>query len=958
MSGFLESLAKHFYSKHGSDISKFTIVFPNRRAGLFFTDYLNKHIRDTVFAPEIKTISEFFIDSSPLHVADPLSLAFRLYKIYCDVTGSKESFDTFHSWGEMLLNDFDDVDKYLVNADALFRNISELKEIDALFSGFDEEALKHLSVFWKSFDGNGQSYNQNEFIRVWQALLPVYKKFGLSLRDEGMAYEGMVYRELAEKLSAKNELFEGKRFVIAGFNALNRCEEKLFSYLRDNRYVEFYWDYDKYYVEDQMQEAGLFMRKNLQLFPQKEYPYDINAFSDEGKKMKIVDVPSHVGQSQVASKELLSWKSDSRKFDDTAVVLCDEELLMPVLGVLPEVYNKVNVTMGFPLKSTPAYSLITHMIELQRNLKRESGKVLFYHKNVLALLNHQMVSVLEPKLRRKVADYIISYNKIYLTAEEIAGSEILASLFSSPDTISGLSDYFLNMIREVFLHLQESSEGGNSEVYREYLYRLYLTINRLKDILENDGEKIFGKTDFINRDTYFNFLDSYLRGISVPFEGEPLEGLQVMGILETRTLDFKNLVILSMNDGIMPKTSSSGSFIPYNLRRGFGLPSYEEQNAMYAYYFYRVLQRAENVTFVYNSSADGLFTGEKSRYLYQLQMETGFEIEEATSNYEISTVETKAITIEKSETVMRSLEGYTKGKRVLSPSAIDKYITCPLQFYFCYSAGLKEPDVITEDVDAMTFGNLFHEAMEKLYKPYLNSEITAGEISSIAEDEEKIRDAILYAFRSSYFKGIKESDVLDLNGRNLLIYEIVKKYVVKVLDIDAKRAPFKIEGLELRVETSFPLGDGKRIVGIGGIIDRLDEKDGALHVLDYKTGSADISFGIVEELFDLEKDNRNKAALQTLIYSYILLKNRGDEVSVVPGIYILRNVFEDKFSPSLRCKEDGNDPVNFRDKIERFETKLLELLEEIFNPELPFVQTENEKSCKYCAYNEICRRGG
>jgi CRISPR/Cas system-associated exonuclease Cas4 (RecB family) len=958
MDGFLESLAKHLYAKHGSDISRLTMIFPNRRAGIFFKDYLNRQVKDTLFAPEIMTISELFTENSLLHVADPLSLVFRLYKIYCEVTGSKEPFDTFHPWGEMLLNDFDDVDKYLVEAGDLFRNVSELKEIDVLFSGFDDEAIKHLSVFWQSFENKEQSFNQKEFIRVWQALFPVYKELRLSLRGEGMAYEGMVYRELVEKLhGGKDELFEGKKFVIAGFNALNRCEERLFAYLRDNRYVEFYWDYDNYYVDDKMQEAGLFMRKNLRLFPQKEFPYSIDAFKKKSKKIKIVNVPSHVGQSQVASRELQNRKSGKNEFDDTAVILCDEELLMPVLGVLPEEYNKVNVTMGFPLKSTPAYSLVSHMIELQRNVRKETGKVLFYHKNVLALLNHQMVSMLEPELRRKVAGYIISNNKIYLSVEEIGESEILASLFDSPETTLGLSGYFLNMIRKIFNHLQENSKGENSEVYREYLYRLYLTINRLKDILENDGEKIFGKTDFINKETYFNFLDSYLRGISVPFEGEPLEGLQVMGILETRTLDFKNLIILSMNDGIMPKTSSSGSFIPYNLRRGFGLPSYEEQNAMYAYYFYRVLQRAENITFVYNSSADGLFTGEKSRYLYQLQMESGYEISEVTSTYDIATVTPKSITIEKSDEVMKSLEGYIKGERTLSPSAIDKYITCPLQFYFRYSAGMEEPDEITEDVDAMTFGNIFHETMEWLYKPHLHKEVNANELNAIVKDKEKIKDAILYAFRSSYFKGIKESDELELNGRNLLIYEIVNKYVVRLLKLDIKRAPFKIAGLEQRVKTLFPLSDGKRIVSIGGIIDRLDKKDGALHVLDYKTGSADISFGIVEELFDPEKVNRNKAALQTLIYSYVLLKERDSETDVVPGIYILRNIFEDKFLPELKCKEDGNKPVNFRDKIDRFETKLLELLEEIFNPDIPFSQTTKEESCKYCAYNEICRRG-
>ena len=957
MQGFLASLAAHLYEVYGDKISDQMVIFPNRRAGIFFNNYLNRQVSQPIFSPEIVTISDFFASQTDLHVADPLTLVFYLYEIYREVTGSSESFDDFYFWGDMLVNDFDDIDKYNVNAAQLFQNISDLKEIDLLFQDYDEEHREHLTGFWRSLSNREKTPNQSEFLRIWQSLYPVYEKFGQRLRDEGIAYEGMVYRDTVQRIRAKKlELKHGGDIILAGFNALNRCEELLFGFFRETGKAKFYWDYDRYYLDDPQQEAGLFMRKNLKNFPQAASLGGESHFMQHPPHIEIINVPSQVGQAQVASNRLMKIPVPDRQFDDTAVVLCDEGLLLPVLGALPQQIGKVNVTMGFPVNASPAYSLVNQLIELQRNIRHHDGTV-FYYKNVLALLGHQLISGIEPEWCRKLTEEIISQNMVYLPVKKLQRTSFLRQIFEVPDTIETYSDYFLQIIRSVFTGLPSDENENRHKLHKEYLFQLYLAVNRLKDVLETRGKKVLGNKDFLTRETYFRFLSQHLGGITVPFEGEPLQGLQVMGILETRTLDFRNLVILSMNDGVMPKTSAKASFIPYNLRRGFGLPSIEEMNAMYAYYFYRLLQRAENVTFVYHSGTDGLFVGEKSRYLYQLQMETSLEIKETSVSMEVSTLSPLPVTVQKTAEVMLPLQPYLDGTRALSPSAIDKYLTCPLQFYFRYCAGLEEPDEVTEEVDARIFGNLFHDTMEALYSPFLGKEVIPEAVQHLMDDELKIQELLLKSFRRNYFKGGEDGEPVVLRGRNWLVGEIVKKYIRKVLELDKKRAPFIIEGLEEKFKAGFTLTDGKRNVLVGGKVDRIDKRNGALEILDYKTGKAELSFTMLDDLFDHEKTNRNKAALQTLIYAAVVHANRKSELVIQTGIYALRRIFEKDFQPVVTSKELGNQPVNYVEHQEVFNEKLLHLLDEIFDVTVPFVQTEKEETCRYCAYKNICRRG-
>jgi len=971
MQGFLKKVASHLFEKHGSNINLLTIVFPNRRGEVFFTHYLNSLITEPMISPELITVNDLFSSLSSLHVPDRLSLILRLYKVYREYTNANELFDDFYFWGDMLINDFDQVDKYLVNAHDLFTNVTEIKEIDARFSALNKDEKERLGNFWKTLTGNDKTLNQQEFIRLWNDINGVYEKLKSRLVNDGLAYEGMLYREVAEQIINNNpSIFGNKHFVFVGFNALNRCEEVLFDHLQKYGKAVFYWDFDNYYLKDDTQEAGYFLRKNIVRFPHSGYLADCEILTSSSKSMKIINVSSQVGQAQAAASELMGQFEGKLNFDETAVVLCDEELLLPTIFALPENIGSVNVTMGYPLKMTPVFSLITSLIDLQKNCRKSVDDILFYNKDVVNILSHQLVIDFEPLKGKQLIDMILVNNAIYLSAKEFGGNSLFRQMFVAPQNISELADYFPGILKTIFLHWKgkktdetiiksrqnEISQHDNVSLYREYLYQSVLAANKLKDIILNDVIKLFESDSFFSRDTFFRLLLQYLRGLAIPFDGEPLDGLQIMGILETRTLDFRNIIFLSMNEGIMPKISSSGSFIPYNLRRVFGLPTVEEQNAMYAYYFFRLLQRAENLTYIYDSSAGGLLTGEKSRYLYQLLLDSPFKILEINTVFNIKNIPYQPISIVKDENVMASLNKYLNGNSELSPSAIDKFLTCPLQFYFRYSAGLAEPEEISEEVDPMLFGLLFHDTMENIYQPFIGKVVEIKDLDTIINDQELIANTIISSFRKIYFKGIKDGEKVQLFGRNWLVFEVVKKYVNQILAVDRNRSPFEIVGLERKVRISIPINESQQNVLIGGTIDRLDRVGNTMYILDYKTGKADLSFTLLSALFDKEEKTRNKAAFQILVYSYILNKNQPEYTVILPGIYSLREIFKDGYNPSLYSKEIGNQQVNFISIAAKFEIHFRLILEEIFNIALPFSQTTNPENCKICPYRQICRK--
>ncbi len=950
---FLKEIAHSLYQIHGQRIADLTIVFPNRRAGLFFTEYLNRTITGPLFSPEIITIQELFAHISPLYSEDPLQLIFRLYKIYSRLSGSKDSFDEFYLWGEMLLHDFDQVDKYRVDAELLFTNITDLKEIDEHFKDWNADRKDEITLFWKSLNSGDQKQDQKEFTRLWQVLYPVYKQFKEELYSNQIAYDGMLFRDAVENPGTIFDDYLSERvFVVAGFNALNKCEKELFHLLRSKEKISFYWDYDIYYLDDNIQEAGHFMRENLQLFPQKDIPFATDWLKPE-REFRIFHTPSQMGQAQIAANELSLRAGEIKGFDDTAVVLCDEELLMPFLSALPVEISKVNVTMGLPLKQTPLFSLMNLLISLQKANKREAESRLFHYKIVIDILNNQLIQSVYPAECKSITDNIVRKNLLYVKSGEICTNELFSRIFVYHDSVSDLPDYFLAILHGLFLFWGEKSGENYAENYQEYIYQIYLAVNKLKNILFQEGAEIMGTRDFLSRETLFKLMLQYLNTLSVSFEGEPLAGLQVMGILETRSLDFRNLILLSVNEGIMPKENTSGSFIPYNLRRGVGLPTMEEQNAMYAYYFYRLLQRAENVTIIYNSGSNGLKTGEKSRFIYQLQLESSFKVTETGIENAIDPVPNYPITIEKKGKVAEVLEGFLKNGKRISPTALDQYLHCPLSFYFKYIAHFEEEDSVTEEVDARMFGKIFHSAMERLYAPFLEKTIDSATLKSLSVNDITINNALQAAFHELFFKSEGDIDNFSLSGRNILVYEVIGKMVRQTILVDSKKTPFILKGLEQRAETTIGIRGGTDAVRIGGIIDRIDNLSGATEIIDYKTGTTEHVFDNVQDLFDREAKKRNKAAFQTLVYGCIWDKMHPESSPIYPSVYALKNIFKEEKS-RLTIKNDGLREVNYGLVKHQFEPLLTDLLEEIFNPDFAFSQTSVVENCNYCNFSSIC----
>ncbi|WP_321515468.1 PD-(D/E)XK nuclease family protein [Marinifilum fragile] len=954
MNSFLQQITKELYSKYTKELSDCILVFPNRRAGLFFSKYLNELVEQPLWAPRVFTISEFFRSLSDLQIEDNLGLLFRLYKIYVKRMKVSESFDEFYHWGEMLLGDFDDLDKYRGNAEHLFQNLADEKEIENLFDYLTDEQVEAIQAFWSSFKPEKYSEHQKEFVNLWENLFGIYTDLREELKSEKLAYEGMASRNLIDGLESGGIQIDAKKVIFVGFNALNKCEIDLFEFLKKKELAEFYWDYDESYLKNPYHEAGLFLRDNIRRFPAPKTELSFSNIKENQAKVEFVSLSSEVGQAKYAHSVVQAFcKDEDVAPEETAIVLADEELLLPVLHSIPEVVENVNVTMGYPAKNTPVASLLRLVIDMQKSSRKVAGEVEFHHKEVLALLNHQYLNSVNPELAHELTQNILTTNKIKVPQKLLTGDEVIEKLFTPVKDVNQFAMYLLNLLQNVYQRLETKEEEKSlvDKIEQEYIYHLFLAIKRLKSLLDQHEIEV-------KQDTFYKILEKMIQSLSIPFEGEPLAGLQVMGILETRLLDFKKLVVLSMNEGKLPKTGTANSFIPYHLRKGFGMPTIDHQDAIFAYYFYRLIQRADDIKLLYSTQSDGIRTGEMSRFLYQLKYESDFDIEESSPGYDISLKEAKPISVEKNERILNRLAEYCGDQfRSFSPSALNTYLACPLSFYFKYIAGLKEPDQVLEEIDPPTFGNLFHNTLEDLYKPFVGKILEREDLEIIRKDKNLIETKLKTAFRDTYFKTPKDKEV-QISGRNLLIFDILKKYIDRILVLDQQFAPFQILSLEDEYRIQIPIS-GDRKVNIKGLIDRVDRANGTIRILDYKTGKADLFFKDIESLFEKEGKNRNKAAFQTLLYCLFYEDKTKAAEAISPGVYSLKEFFNNKFTCMLARKEGRSKPEpvdDYRVYKEEFTKALQEMFEEIFDPKIPFTQVENQDACRTCLYAEICHR--
>ncbi len=955
MSTFLKQVTQELLERYGDKLTHCLLVFPNRRAGLFFSKYLNESVINPTFSPEVLTINELIKKWSPLMVEDNLALLCRLYKIYCSVCKSKETFDEFYHWGEMILGDFDDLDKYRVDAKDLFKNLADEKEIVNLFDYLDEEQIKAIRSFWSTFNPEKLSEHQHQFVSVWEALFTIYSNLRTELEREGLAYEGMASRLVVDRLENKEIELDYEKIIFIGFNALNKCEKGLFSCLKERNQAEFYWDYDESYVKNPYHEAGLFMRDNLRHYPAPKTAVSFKNIVAERAPIEFISLSSEVGQAKFAHKYLKEYAEQKDvSLEETAVVLADEELLLPVLNSIPKNVKHVNVTMGYPAKNTPVASLLGLIIDLQKGGRKQETEFVFHHKQVLALLNHQYLNAINPKLADRLAQQIIKSSWVYVNCKILVGDLVLEKLFVPLESVSQVSSYLLDLLQAIYknLDLDSQNEGRLDKIEKEYIYHLFLAIKRLTGLLKQHQIEI-------KLDTFYRLLDKMIQSLSVPFEGAPLEGLQVMGILETRLLDFKRLIVLSMNEGKLPKTGSANSFIPYHLRQGFGMPTIDHQDAIFAYYFYRLIQRPEEIKLLYSTQSDGIRTGEMSRFLYQLKYESPFKIQEKHPLQDIVVADVKPIHVVKNERILEQLNTYCdSGERSFSPSALNSYMTCSLRFYYRYLAGITEPDTIIEEVDPPMFGNLFHQAMEELYKPYIGKTINKADLEELRKNKKEQKSVLEATFKKLYFK-LNEEQIVEINGRNRLIFDIILKFIDRLLKIDSELAPFKMIALEGRYKIQMPLKSDNRKVNIAGIIDRVDQVENKIRVIDYKTGEAELNFKTIESLFELGGKKRNKAAFQTLLYCLFYDMKHGDNMAISPNVYGLKSIYNSSFSCVLQQKEEKGKAVPVESYLGykyEFTDALTKLLEDIFNPEIPFSQVEDANACRTCPYIELCHR--
>ncbi|MDU7570383.1 MAG: PD-(D/E)XK nuclease family protein [Bacteroides sp.] len=959
MESFLKLVAADLYKHTEGNLAHTAVVFPNKRAGLFFNEYLAQESDSPIWSPAYVSISELFRSLSPWEVGDPVKLVCELYKIFRRETQSTETLDDFYFWGEMLISDFDDADKNKVDTDKLFSNLQDLRNIMDDYTFIDDEQEEAIRQFFQNFSIERRTALKKRFISLWDVLGNIYKGFRESLASQNIAYEGMMYRHVIEHLDVDKLPYE--KYVFVGFNVLNKVEHTLFTQLKDAGKAVFYWDYDEFYMKENRQavthEAGEFIRRNLRDFPS---PLSGELFKNLSKPKEVHYIASSTENAQ--ARYLPQWIRNNLTTPEkeTAVVLCNEALLQPVLHSLPAEVKHVNITMGFPLSQTPVYSFLIALLELHTHgFNFKSGRYTF--QSVVTLLKHPytrqltgQAELLEKELTRN--------NRFYPLPGELGKDEFLTRLFTPLSGNLNLCIRLSETLQQVAGIYQANTSGTEdtdafNQLYRESLFKAYTTINRFRTLIEEDELTV-------QSETFRRLLVKVLSATNIPFHGEPAIGMQVMGVLETRNLDFRHLVLLSVNEGQLPKSGGDSSFIPYNLRKAFGMTTIEHKIAVYAYYFYRLLQRAERITLMYNTSSDGLNRGEWSRFMLQFLIEWPHPITRQFLEAGQSPQGTSPITVEKTPDVMRRMQSLfdvrANPKAKFSPSALNYYLDCPLKFYYRYVAGLSAPDEVSAEIDSATFGSIFHYAAEHIYKDLTThgKVINKEALETLLRNEVKLQDYVDTAFKKLFFN-VPQNEKPEYNGVQLINSAVIARYLKQLLQNDLRYAPFTFIASEMEVDEPIDIQTPKGVIKsrIGGIIDRMDSKDGTLRIVDYKTGGDADTPPHVESLFIPDK-KRSNYVFQTFLYAAIMCRKQ-PTMKIAPALLYIHRAATETYSPVIQMGEPRKPKEAVEDfsKYEKeYRERLQGLLEEIFNPEKSFTQTEIIEKCTYCDFKALCKR--
>ena len=959
MKSFLEYVAEDILRKYGTDLSRITVVFPNKRASLFLNEHLARLAGKPIWSPAYITISDLFRKHAKRQVADPIKLVCELHKSFVTQTGTDETLDHFYGWGQLLLNDFDDIDKQLADADRIFANLSDLHEMDD-DSFLSDEQRQVLRRFFSNFSDSHNSELRQRFHRLWSRMGNIYHDFNQRLEAQGLAYEGALYREVVEGEGWKEEgeysttdkspstIHHTPYTLFVGFNVLLNVEQRLFNILRREDKARFYWDFDHYYMKDN--EAGHFISQYLADFPNELDINDGNIYQcfSQPKRISIASAATENIQARYAAtwlKKLMSaaTEKDAKTISrETAIVLCNEGLLPVIVHCLPEEVHEVNITTGYPLAQAPVASLITHLIALRRDGYDHSRKH-FRMRQVGTLLRHPYLLSASPQIGALLQQ--LKEEKNYFPTTEQLCVDDLTTLLFRPFAPQHSNEELLAWLCDVMQHIAKSL--GTDDVLRsESLFRAYTLLNRLLN-LSKDGDLV---TDII---TLGRLITQLMQTTTIPFHGEPVEGLQVMGILETRNLDFRHLLILSAQEGNMPRGQSDTSFIPYSLRKAYGLTTPEHKVAIYSYYFHRLLQRAEDVTIVYNdSTADGQ-KGEKSRFLLQLMVESPHPISFLTLQGGQDGTQRQP----------QPVENRAQLPKLLSPTAINSYLRCPLLFHYRYVCGIKETDETDDDtIDNRSFGIIFHEASRILYAPFVEQkrQIHASDIDRLLNDKVDIERAVDMAFRQELFKirDDRPNFCPRLNGLQLINREVIIHYLRQLLQLDRKLTPLTILDLEGEVKMPLPLQGESERAFIGGRIDRLDKITNSegrtyIRVIDYKTGSHRMKpLADVDAVFKQESlKEHSDYYLQALLYALIVARKQ-QQTPVAPALLFIQHAGVENYDPVLHFGKNAISDVTLY--ADRFMEQLSDVINRMFDHSQPLQPTTDQERCKRCPYRQLC----
>lgn len=949
MSAFLYTVAEDLIHRFGNDLKDVAIVFNNKRPIVFLKKHLADLSKKPIFSPSFFTIQSFFSLSSEQIQADFIMRFFVLHKAYNELLRSEGKNeigpDDFLPMAEIILRDFDQIDFDLVDPFDIYSYLKDLAVIEQQFPLLTVEQLEYLTQFWSSFSNEKQVYIQAKFIELWERLPVLYEFFQTKLKEQNLSSISTIYRELANGTAVKgNFVNDFKQVVFIGFNALNKAEATLFKKWQREEKAIFYFDADPYYMKDPIQEAGLFLRKNTMEHRLEnalgEFP---NVLNDPTKGISVFPVIGHVAQAKILTKILDESIYGS---SETAIILADESLLVPVLQTIPNEL-KINITMGFPISQSPLFGFLDlwmtvqeHLFEFKTgNLKKDDISAFLSHSlSGMSTIEHdRLMHILDHWRPDEIPIDALSFNPPIAEAFFKGNSSGLALIDSLEKLISKLYEWLLN---EKKLHLIESS----------LLVRLSKAIS-----LMNDSLTIYNKQ--ISVPLSIAFIRKSLIGIAAPIEGEPLDGIQVMGMLESRCLDFNEVIILGANEGVLPHLSISPTFIPDSLRRAFGLPVLENQDALSAYLFYRLLQRAKKITIVYNSLVEGNSTGEPSRFLQQVQFESKLSTKVFPQRQLIElSSPTPSLKIQKSPEIMAKLEEYVKpGGKYFSASALLTYLKCPLEFFFKYIGGFKEPDRPLTELDLGNIGTMVHSVLEGFYENFYKHEslISKDDILNRMKELPALCKKTLSEFLyEDSFKAVK------FNSSQLIALSIIEENARVILNYDSKQiAPFRIIELENKEDyrCQFPVEiNGERMhINLFAIIDRVDEVKGQKRIVDYKTGGDKLTFKMADICTDVTK-NLNRAAFQSLLYTLVYEEVKQVH-SVQPHLYILRQIQHG----SLLIKDKEPLEGNLLEETKKeFKEALNRLLSEIFDPAIPFSHNEYSQYCIDGVYSQLCHPSG